>query len=226
LPGERATGIFIAMQTPCPVRLNLAVVLLAAGQSTRMGQAKLLLPWGETSILGHHLQSWQSLGATQIAVVCRPEDAPLERELDRLGLATDRRIHNPQAAEGMFSSILAAARWGGWNASTSHWAIVLGDQPQMRPETLAALLAACANEPSQAHQPSRHGQPRHPVVLPALRFRSLADPGIAARTFKEFLALGPVVRVEMDDPGLDLDIDTPQDYRQALRLKSAVQRRG
>ncbi|HRY59690.1 MAG: NTP transferase domain-containing protein [Verrucomicrobia bacterium] len=41
----------------------LGVVLLAAGRSARMGKPKLLLPWGDTSVLGHLIRQWQSLGA-------------------------------------------------------------------------------------------------------------------------------------------------------------------
>ena len=48
------------------------VVILGAGASTRMGRPKLLLPWGDTSIIGHLLGQWRGLGARPIAVVCRP----------------------------------------------------------------------------------------------------------------------------------------------------------
>jgi molybdenum cofactor cytidylyltransferase len=49
--------------------LCFGVILLAAGRSRRMGRAKLLLPWGEASVLGHLVSQWRSLGATQLAVV-------------------------------------------------------------------------------------------------------------------------------------------------------------
>ncbi len=195
---------------------KLAAVILAAGQSTRMGRPKLLLPWGGNSVLAHHLQTWKSLGARQIAVVCRPDDSALALELDRLRLHQDQRIPNPSASEGMFSSILAATRWDGWAGSISHWAVVLGDQPQVRLETLKALLSACATNPTQPHQPSRNREPRHPVILPGSSFRALAIAGDSVATFKEFLSSQSPVLVELDDPGLDLDIDTPADYRRAL----------
>ena len=53
---------------------SVGVVILAAGRSARMGRPKLLLPWGETSVLGHLIKQWQALGARQIAVVCAPGD--------------------------------------------------------------------------------------------------------------------------------------------------------
>ena len=42
---------------------SVGVVILAAGRSARMGRPKLLLPWGETSVLGHLIKQWQALGA-------------------------------------------------------------------------------------------------------------------------------------------------------------------
>ncbi|SPE60815.1 conserved hypothetical protein [Verrucomicrobia bacterium] len=187
-----------------------------------MGQPKLLLPWGETTVLGHLLSQWQRLGAQQIAVVCAADDTGLLPELDRLGFPAVGRIFNPAAERGMFSSIQCAARWPEWDASLTHWAIVLGDQPHLRPNTLEAVLKLCAVQPSSVCQPSRAGRGRHPVVLPKAVFQRLA--AAVASTFKEFLESlpTPVARAEQDDPGLDLDIDRFEDYEQALRLARVV----
>jgi len=49
--------------------VHLGVVILAAGASSRMGQPKMLLPWGKTSIIGHLIEQWQQGRPEQIAVV-------------------------------------------------------------------------------------------------------------------------------------------------------------
>ena len=121
-------------------KLELGVVLLAAGASTRMGRPKMLLPWGDTSVLGHLVTQWRDLGAGQIAVVCAAADQALLTELERLNFPPDQRIANPTPELGMFSSIQCAARWPHWKPALTHWAIVLGDQPHLRCETLHALL--------------------------------------------------------------------------------------
>src|SRR6185436_8801746 len=108
--------------------IMFGVVVLAAGQSSRMGRPKLLLPWGNTTVLGHLIRQWQELGAGQVAVVCAASDAAIHAELDHLGVAADQRIINPAPERGMFSSVQAAARWNGWRSDLSHWGIVLGDQ--------------------------------------------------------------------------------------------------
>src|SRR6185369_245461 len=93
-----------------PPLFSCGVVILAAGASLRMGQPKMLLPWGETSILGHLLAQWQSLLPEQIAVVCAREDQAIVNELDQLGFPHANRIGNPSPEHGMFRSIQCAAR--------------------------------------------------------------------------------------------------------------------
>jgi len=201
---------------------RMGVVLLAAGRSRRMGRPKLLLPWRDSSILGDAIQLWRSLGVEHLAVAHAVDDDPMEKELDRLGLTSDQRIPNPFPDQGMFSSIQAAARWGGWRKDLTRWAIVLGDQPRARPATLRSLLDFSARQPSVICQPSRRGRPRHPVVLPSLTFASLA--GSKAKDLKEFLSPLSRALMESDDEGLDLDVDTPADYRAAVAMESFFSR--
>ena len=57
----------------------MGVVVLAAGASSRMGRPKLLLPWGDTTVIGHLIANWQTVGARQITVVVA-DDHPLYRD--------------------------------------------------------------------------------------------------------------------------------------------------
>jgi len=195
---------------------SLGVVILAAGRSARMGRPKLLLPWGRTSVLGHLLAQWRALRAAQMAVVCAPGNRAIQKELDRLAFPAENRIYNPTPERGMFSSIQCAAQWPGWHAGLTHWAIVLGDQPHLQRQTLRRVLDFSARHPAKICQPARQGHGRHPVLLPQAVLRRLA--GSRAVTLKGFLAARPrqVALCELDDRGLDLDIDQPEDYEQAL----------
>src|SRR4051812_5400227 len=116
--------------------LQIGAVVLAGGRSRRMGRPKLLLPWKSTSVIGHLIDQWQSLGVSQICVVCAADDQALAQELNRLGFPEALRILNPLPERGMFSSIQCAARWPGWNPTLTHWAIILGDQPHLSPASL------------------------------------------------------------------------------------------
>jgi molybdenum cofactor cytidylyltransferase len=188
-----------------------------------MKQPKLLLPWGNTSILGHQLRTWHALGASQIAIVCASESDSIHKELDRLDFPLSGRILNPEPDQGMFSSIRCAARWPGWQPGLTHWAITLGDQPHLRVETLEALLKLSAAQPAKICQPFRLGHLRHPVVLPKKFFLQLKDSN--ASTLKDFLRpfAKQIAGCEVNDPGLDLDIDEPEDYQRALALNKNSQ---
>jgi molybdenum cofactor cytidylyltransferase len=193
----------------------LGVVILGAGASSRMGRPKLLLPWRDTTVIGHLLKQWRELGAAQIGIVLRPQDASLAAELDRLGLPRAYRIENPQPERGMFSSILCAAVWPGWKDEIATWAIVLGDQPHLRPETLRQLLEFHFANADAVCQLEFDGHARHPVLLPRRAFKELKVS--QAETLKDFLKRTSVrcLRCSMDDPGLALDLDTPEDYQRA-----------
>jgi molybdenum cofactor cytidylyltransferase len=196
--------------------LSFGVIILAAGQSRRMGRPKLLLSWGETSVLGHLVAQWRSLGAKQITAVCAPADEAMKTEMDRIGFAVQQRIINPAPGRGMFSSIQSAALWPEWSRDLTHWVIVLGDQPQLRPETLQALIQFSATRPLKVCQPRCAGHRQHPVVLPRQVFARLALS--TAADLNEFLGSCEGDYCDLDDPGLDLDIDRPEDYQKALGL--------
>ena len=190
----------------------LGVIILGAGASVRMGRPKLLLPWKGTTVIGHLIRQWQDLAAGQITVVCRPDDDPLLADLDRLGFPRENRIMNPKPERGMFSSIQCAANWPGWQPGLMSWAIVLGDQPQIQSETLRSLLTFHARNPLAICQPSHGNRTGHPVLLPQTAFAALKT--TTARTLKIFLNQNPgsTVQCPVIDPGLALDLDTPDDY--------------
>jgi molybdenum cofactor cytidylyltransferase len=191
-----------------------------------MGRPKLLLPWGETTVCGHLLAQWRELGAEQICAVCAEGDHGINAELDRLGWLQKNRIYNPVPEHGMFSSVQCAARWKGWRPALTHWAIILGDQPHLLAVTLRRLLSFAAAHPQQICLPWQAGHRRHPVLLPKPAFAELAQSTVAS--LKEFLDLhkGMVALCELEDPDLELDIDTPKDYEKALTLRGLAARNG
>ena len=201
--------------------LSFGVVILAAGASSRMGQPKLLLPWGNTSILGHLIAQWRRIGAEQIAVVTSASAEGIDQELRQLGFPEEDCIRNPAPELGMFTSIQCAARWSDWKSNLTHCVIALGDQPHLRRETLSALLSLGAAHREAVCQLTRQGRRRHPVLLPQDAFRQLAHS--RHHNLKEFLQSlsSEVALQESEDAGLDLDLDQPADYEKAVQLYGA-----
>ena len=196
--------------------IALGVVILAAGASSRMGRAKMLLPWKETTMLGQVIELWKSIEPAELAVVCAAGAADVAAELDRIGLPDVSHIINPNPARGMFSSIQCAALWERWNAQLTHWAIALGDQPHVRAATLRGLADFTAQNPTNICQPAFQGRPRHPVFVPQPVWKELAIS--EDESLRHFLnARASNVRLlPVDDAGVALDLDVPSDYQRAL----------
>ena len=194
---------------------QFAAVILGAGRSSRMGQPKLLLPWDGGTILVHLIEQWLSVGATQVAAVVA-DNSPVADVVRRDGRAAC--ITNPDPDRGMFSSVRCAAEWWDWKPGITHWTISLGDQPHLEKTTLSKLIEVVRSDPEAVRQPSYRGRRRHPVVLPARAFHGLRQ--TRATDLKNFLESSPIPRrtVDVEDPGLEIDIDTPEDYARAKKL--------
>jgi len=186
-----------------------------------MGSPKLLLPWGRTSIIGHLILQCEALNAVQVAIVTASEAVELSRELDRLGFPAGNRILNYAPERGMFGSLQCAAGWRGWDEVLTHWLILLGDQPHLRPATLRQLIDFAAQNPGRVCQPRRGLRWGHPVVLPKAVFSQLRSS--RANTLREFLLAYERAGSECGDAGVEKDIDTPEDYQKALEETSSTE---
>ena len=210
---------------------SAAAIVPAAGASTRMGRPKLLLPWGESTVLESTLAALRDGGVPTIVVVLAPR-GPLEGWRPPFSVQT---AVNPEPASGMLSSVLvglaalAAAR--GTSArvesasafSAEHvdapasapdpLLVCPADLPALRPSTVAALLAAY-RELGGVVVP-RHGRRRgHPLLIAPrwqARMPEIAHHQTGLRRILE-LAAGAVHEVPVDDPGSIRDVDTPEDY--------------
>jgi len=188
---------------------HTAAVVLAGGGSTRFGRAKLLEPWGETTILGRVLdQAISADGVDEVIVVAGSEG-------QRTATAVQDRpvqvVFNEAWATGQASSVKAGV--AALPKSAGAVLFLLGDQPQVRPETIAELV-------------QRHRQTLAPIVVPRYRGER-GNPVLFDRSlFAELLRLsgdtGGRVLIEsrqddvewlaLDVP-LPYDIDTPEDYQ-------------
>ena len=195
----------------------VSCVILAAGASTRLGRRKQLLELGGRAVLGHVLAAAAGSGADEVILV--------------LGHATEeilaavpppegvRVVVNPDHAAGQATSLLAGLRAASPRAAAA--LVLLGDQPTVRREAIAAVVEAFRREPERADviQAAYAGRPAHPTVLARRIWVDLAelrgDDGarswIDAHPHRRAL-----VEVGGDPPE---DLDTEEDYR---RLRTAV----
>jgi molybdenum cofactor cytidylyltransferase len=197
--------------------MSVLIAILAAGESRRMGQPKLCLPWGETTILGHILNQWRKAGAQKILVVHGPGETPVTLELDRLGIPADKRAATLSPERGMMGSVVTAAHIALRDTSLTHLVIALGDQPHLQSETLREILRACETSPGKIVRVVFHGKPGHPLALPANLLAELS--ATSSETLRDFLGLKeiPACDLTSHDSGVLLDLDTPDDYARASR---------
>jgi CTP:molybdopterin cytidylyltransferase MocA len=187
-----------------------------------MGQPKLCLPWGKTTILGHLLDQWHEAGADKIVVVHGPGETPVTLELNRLGVPTGQRAATVAMDRGMMGSVITAARLAVQDATLTHLVIALGDQPQVRTESLRGILQACETAPGRIVRVVFQGNPGHPVALPANVLSELSE--TSSETLRDFLRLKeiPGCDLTVDDSGVLLDVDTPDDYARASRSLDSI----
>lgn len=197
---------------------SLDAIVLAAGASARFGGAKLLAPLNGAPLVAGALLTAFLSPARRVFVAIG--DSPLLRRTikataERLA-AADRlvlvEVENP--AEGMGASLRAAARALPDDCAGAF--VFLGDMPRIDPAT-AAKLALALDGPNRIVAPTYLGARGHPVLfgatwLPALRALS-GDEG--ARALLES-AGAQLARVPVEDPGIHLDVDRPEDLARAV----------
>src|SRR5690606_26984308 len=113
LRSPRVQGVVLgsarAAESVVEVQRPVGAVVLAAGMSTRMGQAKVLLPWlNDKPILEHIIDQLHTARVDHIVVVTGHYADDVRRIADRLGVET---VHNADYAQGeMLSSLQAGLR--------------------------------------------------------------------------------------------------------------------
>jgi molybdenum cofactor cytidylyltransferase len=182
----------------------------AAGLSRRMGREKVLLPLGSTTILGAVLAALCRAQIAEVAVAVRA-DLPLAAELARRAGA--RVAVNPHPEGEMLSSIRIAAAL--LPEGLDGFLIWPADHPLVRPETLSLLLSHGGR--ASVLLPTHGGRRGHPAWIGAdLRsdLETLDLPGGLRDLWR--IRVARVREVPVEDPGVLLDVNTPEAYARAV----------
>lgn len=206
-----------AMQAADPiyeVRRPVGAVVLAAGLSSRMGQLKVLLPWGGQTVLEAILRRLFLVRLQDVVVVTGHQARRVEEVAANLDVRT---AHNPAYRSGeMLASLQTGLR--ALPARMRGCLVVLGDQPQLQGRVVSDVLDAYAAGQGQIVAPSYQRRRGHPIL-------------IDRQYWPELLALGPghsprdvinahaaeIAYVNVPTDSILADIDTPEQYQAALR---------
>lgn len=185
-------------------------VIPAAGRSVRMGQPKLLLPWGESTILEQVLEVWRTAGVERRVAVLHLAD----RELAALAAQAGAEVVVPAVPPpDMKASVQAALVHLAAQANDQDvWLLAPADMPTLRPDVIGQLLQTARQTAGTILVPSVNGRRGHPVLfrwpMAAAVARLTVDQGV-----NELLRQFPVMEVPSQDEAILADVDTPEDYR-------------
>jgi molybdenum cofactor cytidylyltransferase len=185
--------------------LSIAGLILAAGESRRMGFPKALLPYGEETFLDRL--------AGLFAARCSPVIVVLGAEAERIraaGHSPATFVVNPDWARGQTTSMQCGLRAVPSHADGVLFTLV--DHPAVRPATIDALLAG--PRATLLRVPRYHGRRGHPIwfsreIVP--EFLALPETGAASDVVHSHVA--QTGYLDVDDPGILADIDDPEAYR-------------
>jgi molybdenum cofactor cytidylyltransferase len=189
---------------------EVVAVVLAAGESRRMGVPKMALPWGQRTVIGQVVSVIQQAGLGEIIVVTGGARAAVGEALQ--GEAV-QLVHNERYATGaMLSSVqtgLVAAMPGIAQAAL----IVLGDQPQIQADVVRQLLRRWRETRSAIVIPSYQMRRGHPWLLPRSLWQEVMKLH-AGQTLRDFLnaSRDRIDYQAVENDSILQDLDTPDEY--------------
>ena len=210
---------------------KVAAVVLAAGQSSRMGQLKQVMPWGgDGTVIGEVVQRLlRAAGVAEIVVVTGRDRERVEASVAAAAAAAQfpgaplvRTVFNPKFDRAEMARSLEVGL-DVLAGDTLAALVALGDQPQLRGEVVATLLQRWRETQAPVVAPFYKGQRGNPVVLDRAVWplvRALPD---AANPRQIFQAAGRIEPVDLDDETILRDLDTPEEYaREVERARRGI----
>ena len=183
-----------------------------------MGEAKQLLRLGESTVLGRTIENVRRALVGEIVLVLGSSAEAIRSQLPASLLQGLKLVVNPAYEQGMASSLRAGL--SALDPQIGAALIVLADQPFVRPETLDQLADRHRHTKAQIVIPSYRGVRGNPVLLDRSVFAEVMalQGDVGCRAIFSSHPEG-TVRLEVEDEGILLDIDSQEDYER-LREES------
>lgn len=190
----------------------ISAIILAAGKSTRMGQPKMLLRWGNTTVLGHVIRTFQEAEVEDILVITGGAHEAVERIVKQYGV---RSVFNPDFERGeMLSSLQVGIR--SQNDSVQAMLIGLGDQPQVQAGTVHSICEAFRQQDSKLIVPSFQMRRGHPWLVERSLWKEMLEMS-ANGSPRDFLNqhADEIKYVTVETSSILADLDTLEEYHKS-----------
>lgn len=192
-----------------PVTNRTAGLLLAAGRSTRMVSGhKLLKTVGGVPLVRLAAMALLNGGISPVVAVTGHEGGAVAEALKGLGITI---TVNPDPASPMSASLIEGLK--ALPNDTESVAVMPGDMPAVRPETVSLLISRLASSDKGIILPLHNGRRGHPVIFRLDPYREKLMALKGDQGGREIIKAHPedLLELETGDPGILIDIDTDED---------------
>ena len=191
---------------------TISAIVLAAGESKRMGRVKQLLPFGDTTVLAVVMDSLARSTVNETILVLGSREEEIRSSLPVLPAKT---IVNRSYREGMGSSIVSGMR--AVSDDTDAVMIVLADQPLIDATIIDRLVEACRGSDRGIIVPC-YGQKRGNPVIFDMKYRERLSALQGDRGGRDIVRENSddVLEVDIESEAVISDIDEEDEYRRQL----------
>ena len=193
----------------------IVAVVLSAGESSRMGRPKALLPVENQTFIERIVSALRGGSIQRVIVVLGHNAEQLRPSIEPLGVEI---VVNPDYKQGQLSSLQTAVRFLENDPSCDGMMVHLVDHPYLSPQLVETLVRRFNESKKRIALPVHSGKRGHPVIFSRALFAELLnapmDQGAKAVVNAH---RAETLEVETDEKGITLDIDTPELYRQHVK---------
>ncbi|QIZ08111.1 nucleotidyltransferase family protein [Priestia megaterium] len=189
----------------------MEAIVLAAGYSSRANTFKMTLPLEEMSILEHTLSKFEGL-CSRVIVVAGFQAELIQEEMAKISSKNAysfqiKLVYNENFNQGMFTSI----QKGCSEVNTPTFFITPGDCPLVKKETVQLI----AEHKGNVVIPSFNYKGGHPIKLSSEVKQKILETN-SESNLRAVLGGYEKKYMNVDDPGVLMDVDTLEDYQKAL----------
>lgn len=193
----------------------IVAVVLSAGESSRMGRPKALLPIDGQTFVERIVSALKLGGIERVVVVLGFNADEMRRQIEHLPVEI---VVNADYKLGQLSSLQAAVRHLAADGNCAGMMVHLVDHPYIDPRLVRLMLERFDDSRYSIVVPRHRGKRGHPVIFSRRLFSELLnapmDEGAKAVVNAH---RADTLEIEVEDVGITLDIDTPELYRQHVK---------
>ena len=196
----------------------IVAVVLSAGESSRMGRPKALLPVDGVRFIEKIVAALKSTRVAKIIAVLGHDADEMRRQIGELPVTM---VVNPNYKQGQLSSLVAAInsiQSSKDSASVDGILVHLVDHPYINPDLVNLMIDRFHETKKLIVVPRYQGRRGHPVIFSSALFAELlAAPLDQGAKTVVHAHRDETLEIDTEDEGVTIDIDTPEEYRQHVK---------